>query len=296
MAYCFAFEDFYPLQSILEKRFFLKKGRFCTHLFASSELELELLDDVSGEICYVISNVKAHDATFFKLLLLCSTLKKEKALTLILISPFLYYTRQDKPKALRSDGLNLICSLLKTAGVDEILTCDLHCEQVIDRLDLSIRSVCPQPLFYQILQQINFEPDTLVSPDRSSLKRIERLKEYFPYQLNLCFLTKIRDKNVVSHTTLSGNFGKKLLIIDDMIDTGGTLYSCLEKLEKEHVDEIVIMTSHGVFSQSPKKLTHHPLVKKLIYLDTLPQQAVFSEDKMLQVSHAPLYDAILENI
>jgi ribose-phosphate pyrophosphokinase len=296
MSYIFSFEDFEYLQKTLEELFFIKKGAFKTKAFASSEIELELLQEVEDEVCFVLSNVKAHDPQFFKLLLLCSTLKKEKAKKIILISPFFYYARQDKKKPLKSNTLDLISSLLKIAGVDEILTLDLHSQEALNLIRLPIRSLCPQKIFYEALKSINFFPDTLVSPDSSSLKRIEMLKTFFSEPLHICFLTKVRHECSVSHTQISGKYGKKLLIVDDMIDTGSTLYSCLQTLNFSEVDEVVIITTHGLFSENPQKLINHPLVKKIIYLDTLPKVTFPHDDKILQIPHAAIYDLDLEDI
>ncbi|MCH9611810.1 MAG: Ribose-phosphate pyrophosphokinase [Chlamydiia bacterium] len=237
------------------------------HRYPNGEIEVRLETHVEGKRCYIESPANPQNSTLFELLALSDTLKKEGAISCVALIPFLHYSRHDHPVKDRSLLTKLMGKVLQSSGIDEVITIDLHSKDDQTLFPIPIRSIDPAPHFAQAIIDHNLTVDQIVSPDEGGKKRCQRLAKALDKEL--ITLSKKRENGVI-HTEVPSTLKKSLLIYDDILDTGGTLLSSLEKLTAGGATEFVLCITHPQLSGDRwKEIWNYP-IKALICTNSLP--------------------------
>ena len=232
-----------------EYRYLLKStdqvGEYESVLYSGHELFLKLQHEVAGKSCSVIGSLSSQQSKTLELLLLCHTLKKEGALKVSLMCPYLGYSRQDNNQALKSYGLKWVLDMAVACGVDEIISIDIHNAQFDGStiLPISLVNISSfalwEPYFYQYAQQ----GYSFVFPDQGAYIRYAYLHTYV-----WAYFEKKRKADDVEIVDMQGKIHKKVVIVDDILDTGETILQACIALQKIGVEEIVVIITHGIFS------------------------------------------------
>ena len=222
-------------------------GSFFLNSFPNGERQVVLNTCVKEKVCYIFGSVStSHE--LFDLLALAHTLKKEKARQVIAYIPYLAYTRQERFEAHKSRLAALVGQLLKASSVDQVVTVDVHSPLVQRLFPLPLTSLSSAPLFAHALKQIGWNDCTFVAPDKGAIKRCQEVSTLFGILDTISWMEKRRHEQGVSHFQLHGPLKERVVIIDDMVDTGETLLSCCKELKKHNVKEICVMVTHGLFT------------------------------------------------
>ena len=277
-----------------EYRYLLKSadqvGEYEVGTHSNHEIFIKLHHEVAGKICHVIGCLAAAPEKALELLLLCHTLKKEGALKVSLISPYLGYSRQDQNHGFKSYGLKWAFDSLAACGVDEIITLDIHnahFEGVISLAShLIIISPLPlwEPYFYQYAQQ----GYSFVLPDKGAYDRYEFLHRYV-----WAYFEKKRSIDDVKIVGMQGKVQQKVVIVDDILDSGQTLLQTCIMLQSMGVQEIVIFVTHGVFSKNSWNEVFALGVKFVYCTNSLPGAAFLQHPCIKIVSIRNLLDKYL---
>jgi ribose-phosphate pyrophosphokinase len=267
----------------------LEQGQFSVSRFDNQELYAVIQDSVSGRRCSILGTIAPPDQQIVSFTLLAHTLKKEGARELTGILPYLAYTRQDKAKAGESLGAAWTGSLLKASGVDRVVTIDVHSERDKELFPIPLLSVFPADLFAATIRQRGWTDATIVAPDNGAVFRCEAVKA----AMNIAsggtpYFEKQRTEKGVIHGRLVGEVSARVIIIDDMLDTGGTLVSACERLTQAGVREIYIFVTHGLFTGSKWKRLWSLRVKHIFCTDTIPECADLAGAQISVLSIAPL--------
>jgi len=220
-------------------------GEYEIQVRSQDELFLILHTPVVGKVCKVFGTLGASAQKVLELLLLCHTLKKEGALQVSLLSPYMGYSRQDHNEFMRSYGLKWTFDLLQAAGVDEVITIDIH-EPLLSEILFTkshLINISPfslwEPYFYQYAQQ----GYSFVFPDKGAFQR------YTPLHAFSCaYFEKKRTLENVEVVGMHGKMHQRVVIVDDILDSGKTLLQTCIALQKLGVKESVVFVTHGVFS------------------------------------------------
>ena len=267
----------------------MRLGKFNVARYENGELYVTLQGPIRGERCLVLGTIAPPDEQILSFLLLAHTLKKEGANSVTALVPYLAYTRQDKDKPGESLATAWSGSLLKCSGIDQLITVDVHSERDRQLFPFPLVSVSTAELFAETISKHGLTDATIVAPDNGAIYRCEAVKRAagMPVGLTPYFEKKRTEKGIV-HSRLVGRVGARAVIIDDMLDTGGTLASACEKLKEASVEEILILVTHGLFTGSYWTRLWSLGVTRIFCTDTVPLRAGMATANISVLSAAPL--------
>lgn len=247
-SYLFAFDDYTDMAHSLVAGSNLCEGKFQVKRFANGEQHITLAANVSGKACFVLGSITPPDSNFFSFLLLCQTLKKEGASSITAILPYLAYSRHEKNEAQKSRATAFVAGLFATVGISKIVTFDIHSQTANQLFSMPIMSLSPVSVFVEKMKTMDLKQSVLVAPDEGANKRCQDLATAAGIGGNIVYMVKQRTDEGILHTELHGTVKEHAIIIDDMLDTGGTLISCCQALLDAGVQSIDIMVTHGLFT------------------------------------------------
>jgi ribose-phosphate pyrophosphokinase len=266
-----------------------QSGHFEISRFNNQELCASVQQPVSGEHCLILGSIAPPDEQTLSFMLLAHTLKKEGASKLTAVLPYLAYSRQDKFKPGESLATAWIGSLLKVSGFDQVLTVDVHSEGDSELFPLPLISLSTADLFASVIKKYGLIDATIVAPDRGAIRRCEAVKNAAGMPVGTTpYFEKTRTERGVVHRGPIGNVGSRVVIIDDILDTGGTLISACEKLIAAKVEDIYVLVTHGLFTGSDWKRLRALNVRKVFCTDTVPVHRKFEAMDVSVLSVVPI--------
>ena len=247
-------------------------GRYESYSFADQERGYRLKEDVQGKSLALIASILPDPESLFELLALYRLAVENGATETVLIIPYFGYARQDRPtrKGEASIGL-MLAEILKNLKIPHLILCDLHSERVRQAFGPSIIELNALTLFADLLA--DRPPQVIVAPDAGASSRAEQLARLLEPRPEVALIDKVRPRpNVAIARRLHGDVqGKSVLIIDDMIDTGGTLAEAVNLVSENGATAIRVAATHGIFSgQAKERLSHLP-IREILITNTLPQ-------------------------
>ncbi len=258
--------------------------------FSDGEIQICLNDSVRGCDVYVIqSTCNPVNDHLMELLVMVDALKRASAKTINVVMPYYGYARQDR-KARSRDPITakLVANLIETAGADRVIAMDLHATQIQGFFDIPVDHLIGVPILGQYFHKKNLKDVVVVSPDHGGVVRARKLADYLASPLAI--IDKRRPKpNVSEVMNIIGEIeGKTAIIIDDMIDTAGTIELAADALLKEGAVEIYACCTHPVLSGPAMERLNRAPIKEIVVTNTIPisDPQLLSKIKVLSV--APL--------
>lgn len=247
------------------------RGSFQIDRFENGELFASVLTPVRREHCVLLGSIAPPDERLFSLALLAHTLKKEGCHKITALLPYLAYSRQDKDKHGQSLAAGWIGSLLQASGVDEAFTIDVHSKRDRNLFAIPLISTFPAELFAKAIRDFQLIDATVVAPDNGAIPRCQAVNEALGRpEAKISYFEKLRVEAGIKHVALFGNVGPRALIVDDMLDTGGTLISACEKLVAAGTRDIFIIVTHGLFTGIGWKKLWSLKVRRIFCTETIP--------------------------
>lgn len=267
-------------------------GRLLVERFANRELSLSIEADVAGRPCVLLGSVAPPDEQMLALALAADTLNREGASRVTGLLPYLAYARQDREELGRSLGIAWVGQILRGCGMDELITIDIHSHRAGELLKMPFTSLSPAGLFAAQLEREGLLEATIVAPDEGAIERSRAVAEAAGIAGPIAYLKKERHAAGVTHRELVGDVGRRAVVIDDILDTGGTLVSCCRELRRQGVEEMTAMVTHGLFT-GPKWRELMPLLAELHVTDSVPSQAGRRPEGVRVLSARPLIEQAL---
>lgn len=268
------------------------------HHFADGEILIEIGESVRGKHVYVIQSTSAPVTENLMELLICvDALKRSSAAEITAVIPYFGYARQDrKAKARQPITAKLVADLLQTTGVDRVVTVDLHAAQIQGFFDIPVDDMTALPLLSNYFKKLNIEDLAVVSPDHGGANRARKLANAL--DVPLAIIDKRRPKpNVAEVTGIIGEVeGKNCIMIDDMIDTGGTITAGAQALMEKGAKSVYIACTHAVFSGAACEKLQNSVAKEVVVTDTIELPDAKKFDKLKTVSIADLIASTIYNI
>lgn len=285
----FSFSNYRHIAKELETIPFLKPGQFEFVRYHNRELHVRVEGQLSSEHCMILGSIAPPDDQLFSLLLLAHTLRKERAEKITAILPYLAYCREDKVKPGESLATAWVGSLLKASGIDEVLTIDVHSERDKQLFPIPLSSLSTANVFAATIRENHLIDATIVAPDNGAIRRCNEVKSAagMPIGETPYFEKRRTAQGVIQHGPI-GRVGSRVVIVDDMLDTGGTLVSACERLQEAGVKEICVFVSHGLFTGSDWTKLWSLGVKRIFCTDTVPLCAGFDGKGISVLAIAPL--------
>ncbi|MGO8905388.1 MAG: ribose-phosphate diphosphokinase [Solirubrobacteraceae bacterium] len=238
--------------------------------FPNGELCARVGSPVASRVCAVLGSLAAPDEQIVSVLLLAHTLKREGARRVVALLPYLGYARQDRADAGQSLGSAWAGDLLRAAGVDQVLTIDMHSRRAAACFPMPVHSLSTAPLFAEVLVKLGLTDVSVVAPDEGALERCEAVRHAAGITAPLAYLRKRRYADGVTHSSLVGAVTSRVVIVDDILDTGGTLLSACVKLRRAGAREMTVFATHGLFTGQRWRELGALGVKRIYTTDSVP--------------------------
>lgn len=289
-----------------KKEFNLRKVDVAVDNFKNGELNIKLLESVRGDEVIIFQQFTQpgnilHEE-LFEMFLLLDTVSRSAANSITLCVPFLPYLRQDRKAEGREPiSAKVLLNLLdKSASgkLTRIITFDMHNEAEQGFIDLPIDNIPAISLLTaEILQQKWFDREhtVVLAPDVGSAKKAEKLASYLKLENDAAIVNKKRKKGerAVAKSIIGDVFGKNVLIVDDMIDSGGTIMGAVQLARENGAKEVLVAATHGIFSANALDEFLDAEIKTVV-TDTIPRENKFTENSWLTV--VPVADYLSEII
>ena len=275
-----------------------KVGDCKVHHFADGEILCEIGESVRGKDVFIVqSTSNPVTENLMEILVLTDALKRASAREITAVIPYFGYARQDrKAKPRQPITSKLVADLLTTAGVNRVVTVDLHAAQIQGFFDIPVDEMQALPLLIKYFRKKKVQDLCVVSPDHGGATRARKMSEAF--DCPIAIIDKRRPKpNVAEVMGIIGNVeGKNCILIDDMIDTAGTITAGVDMLKQKGAKDVYIACTHGVLSGPAIERLSTCAAKEVVITNTIeiPQEKKF--DKLVSVSVAGLLAHTIENI
>jgi ribose-phosphate pyrophosphokinase len=262
--------------------------------FANGETFIKPDESVRGTDAFVVQSYTSPiNQWVMETLILLDALKRASAKRITVVAPFFPYARQDKKHRGREPiSARLMADLFKTAGADRIMAIDLHTAQIQGFFDGPVDHLFAQPLLAEyVIGKYGTQDLVIVSPDTGRVRMAEQWADALGGR-EIAFVHKTRSidaaNEVVANRVVGDVEGKVCLLIDDMIDTGGSITKAANLLYDNGATDVVAAATHGVFSSPATDVLKNSRVSEVIVTNTLPVTAEQEFDKLTVLSIAPL--------
>lgn len=273
-------------------------GKMSSRQFSDGEIMINIEETVRGDDIYIIQSTSFPvNDNLWELLIMIDACKRASANTVNIVVPYFGYSRQDRIAASREPiTAKLVANMLVKAGVDRVLTLDLHAVQVQGFFDIPVDNLFTVPLFAEHYNQLGLsgEDVVVVSPKNSGIKRARSLAEYLDSPIAI--IDYAQDDSEREEGYIIGEVeGKKAIIIDDILNTGKTFAEAAKILERGGATEIYAVASHGLFAGGAADILESAPIREIIVTDSvLSKERIPSNIKYLTASHL-IADAIIRN-
>jgi len=286
-----------PLAKNIAEHLDLKVGELDVDRFADGEVRVQYKETVRGIDLFIVQpTCDPVNENLMELLLLIDAARRASAARITAVIPYFGYSRQDRKDRPRVPiSAKLVANLLEEAGADRILTLHLHADQIQGFFDVPVDHLYSAPIFIDYLSEhYGAQDSVIVSPDAGSVARSRALA--MRLDMDLAIVDKRRpEPNESEVMNIIGEVkGKDAIIVDDMIDTGGTLTHAAEAIENAGASQVIAAATHPVFSEPAFERIHNSPLSEVVVCNTIPVNPEPLEDGLIQVEDCSklLADAI----
>lgn len=277
-------------------------GKSEVKTFSDGEIAVSINESVRGSDVFVVqSTCNPVNDHLMELLIMIDAFKRASAARITAVIPYMGYARQDrKAKARDPISAKLVADLITTAGADRVLTMDLHAPQIQGFFNIPVDHLLGAPILANYFRELvgnNKEEYVVVSPDFGSVTRARNFATRL--DLSIAIVDKRRQRaNVCEVMNIIGDVkGKKVIMVDDMIDTAGTLCNAANALvEKGGAKSVIAAATHGVLSGPAIDRIRDSVIDKVVLLDTIVLPPEKRIDKFAQLDVAPVFSEAIERI
>ena len=288
----------------IAKQLGVELGKIKILHFADGEFEVSYEEPVRGAEVYLVQSTFNASENLMELLLMIDAAKRASAQSVIAVIPYFGWARQDrKDKPRVSIAAKLVTNLLIAAGIDRLITMDLHADQIQGFFDIPVDHLYASTMFVPDIASLNLENLVIASPDVGGAKRANSYAKYFNAPLVLCHKHR-QEANVVESMTIIGDVqNKDVILIDDMVDTAGTICKAASLMKDNGARSVRAYISHAVMSDPATERVMDSGLDELVISDSIPYDTdrcpkvrVLSVDKMFAhaIKHVNIKKSINE--
>jgi ribose-phosphate pyrophosphokinase len=266
----------------------IELGKSSVTEFSDGEFQPCFDESVRGEMVFIIQSTNPPADNLFELLLMIDAAKRASAYKVIAVIPYYGFARQDmKDRPRVSIGSKLSADLLGTAGVDRIITMDLHADQIQGFFNVPVDHLYGSAIFAPYIEKLKLENLTVSAPDMGGSKRANAYSRHLQSEMVLCY--KLRKKpNVIEEMSILGEVeDRNVVIIDDMVDTAGTLVLAAQKIKDRGARSIRAVATHPILSGNAIQRIDESPITELVVTDSVP--FANSSDKIKVLSIAEIF-------
>ncbi|MDD4638037.1 MAG: ribose-phosphate pyrophosphokinase [Bacteroidales bacterium] len=266
-----------------------------TH-FADGEFSVSFEESIRGMEIYLVQSTFPNSDNLMELLLMIDAAKRASAKSICAVMPYFGWARQDrKDKPRVAIGAKLIADLLRVAGVERIMTMDLHADQIQGFFDCPVDHLYASTIFAPYIASLKLEELVIAAPDVGGSKRADSYAKYFDVPMVLCHKSRLKANEIASMRIIGDVKGKNVVLIDDMVDTAGTITRAADLMISNGALSVRALASHAVMSDPASERVQNSALEEIVFTDSIPYANKCSKVKVLSVSDM-FADTIRRNI
>ena len=283
------------LGKAIADNFGIEIGKVNFSSYSDGEFQPSFEESVRGARIFIVGSTHPSSENLMEMLLMLDAAKRASARHITAVMPYFGWARQDrKDKPRVPIGAKLIAKLLESAGATRIITMDLHADQIQGFFEKPVDHLFASTIFLPYINSLKLPDLTIASPDMGGSKRAYAYSKFLSSDVVICY--KQREKaNIISHMELIGNVeGKNVVLVDDMVDTAGTLTNAADLMKKRGAISVRAICTHALLSGNAYEKIEGSQLEELIVTDSIPPKV--SHPKVKVLSCAPLFAEVMKNV
>tara|TARA_B100001173_G_scaffold297426_1_gene294047 strand:+ start:2095 stop:3036 length:942 start_codon:yes stop_codon:yes gene_type:complete len=266
--------------------------------FSDGEFQPSFEESVRGQDVFIVQSTMPPTENLFEVLQMVDAAKRASAANIIAVLPYYGFARQDRKDRPRvSIGAKLVANLLSAAGVTRLITMDLHADQIQGFFEVPVDHLFASTIFLPYIEQLKIDESldlVIAAPDTGGTKRANAYAKYLDADLAICYKQREKANEIASMTVIGNVEGKDVIIIDDMIDTAGTLTKAAQMMVENGAKSVRACCTHPVLSGPAHDRIANSVLTELVTTDTIP---LVKENKKIKVlTVADLFGTVIENL
>ena len=270
-------------------------GNVKVNVFSDGEFQPSFEETVRGQDVFLIQSTMPPSDNLFELLLMVDAAKRASARKIIAVIPYFGFARQDrKDKPRVAIGAKLVANMLMSAGVDRIMTMDLHADQIQGFFEVPVDHLYASTLFLKEIEKLEVENVVMAAPDAGGAKRANSYAKKLNTGLALCHKQRKKANEIAEMTVIGDVKGKDVIIIDDMCDTAGTLTTSADLFMSKGAKSVRAFCTHAVLSGPAYDRINNSQLTELVVTDTIPLTQ--KSDKIRVITVSDLFADVIKRV
>ncbi len=263
--------------------------------FSDGEFQVSFEETVRGQDVFIVQSTMPPSDNLFELLLMVDAAKRASARKIIVVVPYFGLARQDrKDKPRVAIGAKLVANMMMAAGIDRIMTMDLHADQIQGFFEVPVDHLYGSTIFSSEIEKLNTGNLIMAAPDAGGAKRANSYAKRLDVGLAICHKQRKKANEVAEMTVIGDVAGKDVVLVDDMCDTAGTLTKAADLFIEKGANSVKAFCTHAVLSGPAYERITNSKITELIVTDTIPLKQ--KHDKIRVLSVAELFGDVIRRM
>ena len=283
------------LAESIAKHFGVALGKTSLNKFSDGEFQPAFEESVRGCDVFIVQSTNPPVDNLFELLLMIDAAKRASAKRIIAVIPYFGFARQDRKDAPRVPiGAKLIANMLTAAGVSRVMTMDLHADQIQGFFEVPVDHLHASAVFSEAIKELNLPNLVMASPDMGGSKRAYAYAKHLEADVVVCYKQRKKANNIDKMFLIGEVEGKDVMLVDDMIDTAGTLTKAADIMMEKGANSVRAICTHAILSGEAYNRIENSALTELLVTDTIALKK--QSDKIRVISVADLFSKVIYKV
>jgi len=285
------------LSENIAKSFGIELGKSSVTVFSDGEFQPSYEETVRGSHVFIIQSTFQPSDNLFELLLMIDAAHRASAYKVVAVMPYFGWARQDrKDKPRVAIGAKMVANLLCAAGVDRVMTMDLHADQIQGFFDVPVDHLYASSIFVPYIKSLNLTNIAIAAPDMGGAKRANAYSRFLDASLIICHKNREKANQISEMTAIGDVEGKNVIVMDDMIDTAGTLTKAADMMMARGALSVRACATHAVLSGPAYERILDSKLTELVVTDTIPLRNDKDTSKIKVLTVADLFADVIHKV